>query len=112
MRDGSPCKFHTIPLPAWAAVEGTERAKVSGLSAEQGQTPLIYYYIKTSTLHLLAVGGLYRSGRARGGGNNKDYRNTYKPKFRPTPRNITVGPGDRAHLKCRVENLGTKTVST
>ena len=30
--------------------------------------------------------------------------------FRPTPRNVTVSPGDRAVLKCRVENLGTKTV--
>jgi len=37
----------------------------------------------------------------------------YPPRsvFRPTPRNITVSPGDRAVLKCRVENLGTKTVS-
>ena len=34
-----------------------------------------------------------------------------KPVFKSTPRNITVGPGDRAVLKCRVENLGTKTVS-
>jgi len=37
----------------------------------------------------------------------------YPPRsvFRPTPSNITVSPGDRAVLKCRVENLGTKTVS-
>ena len=34
-----------------------------------------------------------------------------RPIFRSTQRNITVGPGDRAVLKCRVENLGTKTVS-
>ena len=30
--------------------------------------------------------------------------------FGQTPTNITVSPGDRAVLKCRVENLGTKTV--
>ena len=35
----------------------------------------------------------------------------YKPSFKPTPRNVTVGPGDRAVLRCKVENLGTKTVS-
>jgi hypothetical protein len=35
----------------------------------------------------------------------------YKPRFKDTDRNITVGPGDRAVLKCRVENLGTKTVA-
>ena len=34
-----------------------------------------------------------------------------KPIFRPAPRNITVSPGDRASLKCRVDNLGTKTVT-
>ena len=33
-----------------------------------------------------------------------------KPIFRSTPSNITVSPGDRAALKCQVENLGTKTV--
>jgi len=33
-----------------------------------------------------------------------------KPIFRPAPTNITVSPGDRASLKCRVDNLGTKTV--
>ena len=33
-----------------------------------------------------------------------------KPIFLPAPRNITVSPGDRASLKCRVDNLGTKTV--
>ena len=35
-----------------------------------------------------------------------------KPIFRPAPTNITVSPGDRASLKCRVDNLGTKTVGT
>lgn len=34
-----------------------------------------------------------------------------RPLFKQTPKNITVGPGDRAVLKCRVENLGTKTVT-
>jgi len=34
------------------------------------------------------------------------------PIFRPAPTNITVSPGDRASLKCRVDNLGTKTVQT
>jgi hypothetical protein len=33
-----------------------------------------------------------------------------KPIFRSTLRNVSVGPGDRAVLKCRVDNLGTKTV--
>ena len=37
-------------------------------------------------------------------------RDMTEPVFLPTPRNITVVPGDRAVLKCRVENLGTKTV--
>ena len=35
----------------------------------------------------------------------------HKPEFKETNQNITVGPGDRAVLKCRVDNLGTKTVS-
>ncbi len=35
----------------------------------------------------------------------------YQPTFKPTNTNVTVGPGDRAVLRCRVENLGTKTVS-
>lgn len=34
-----------------------------------------------------------------------------KPVFKSTSKNITVGPGDRAVLRCKVENLGTKTVS-
>ena len=33
-----------------------------------------------------------------------------EPIFRPAPTNITVSPGDRAALKCCVDNLGTKTV--
>jgi len=33
-----------------------------------------------------------------------------KPTFRNTPQNVTVSPGDRAVLKCRVDHLGTKTV--
>ena len=32
------------------------------------------------------------------------------PVFQPTPRNVTVSLGDRAVLRCRVENLGTRTV--
>ena len=35
-----------------------------------------------------------------------------KPWFKPTQQNITVHPGVRAVLRCRVENLGTKTVSS
>ena len=35
-----------------------------------------------------------------------------KPIFRRSPSNITVSPGDRASLKCRVDNLGTKTVTS
>jgi len=34
-----------------------------------------------------------------------------RPIFRPTPQNLTVGIGDRVVLKCRVDHLGTKTVS-
>ena len=45
------------------------------------------------------------------GGEHSKAPSAYIPIFRPTPRNITVGPGDRAVLRCRVENLGTKTVS-
>jgi len=33
------------------------------------------------------------------------------PIFLDTLRNLTVGPGDRAVLKCRVDHLGTKTVT-
>ena len=32
------------------------------------------------------------------------------PVFQPTPRNVSVSLGDRAVLRCRVENLGTRTV--
>ena len=41
-----------------------------------------------------------------------DYVDNYvdKPIFRQAPSNITVSPGDRASLKCRVDNLGSKTV--
>ena len=31
--------------------------------------------------------------------------------FLPTKQNITVSPGERAVLRCKVEHLGTKTVS-
>ena len=34
----------------------------------------------------------------------------FVPVFQPTPRNVTVSLGDRAVLRCRVENLGTRTV--
>ena len=34
----------------------------------------------------------------------------FVPVFLPTPRNVTVSLGDRAVLRCRVENLGTRTV--
>lgn len=33
------------------------------------------------------------------------------PVFRSTEQNYTVGPGDKAKLTCRVDHLGTKTVS-
>lgn len=33
------------------------------------------------------------------------------PVFLDTSKNLTVGPGDRAVLKCRVDHLGTKTVT-
>ena len=55
-----------------------------------------------------------RGDKTRGGSSAPAVRGAvYPPRsvFRPTPRNITVSPGDRAVLKCRVENLGTKTVS-
>lgn len=34
----------------------------------------------------------------------------FVPVFQSTPRNVTVSLGDRAVLRCRVENLGTRTV--
>jgi len=34
------------------------------------------------------------------------------PVFQPTPRNISVSLGDRAVLRCRVDNLGTRAVSS
>jgi hypothetical protein len=33
-----------------------------------------------------------------------------KPIFRPTRQNVTVSPGEKASLRCIVDNLGTKTV--
>lgn len=61
--------------------------------------------------------GVADGGKARGDGGGSAVADrgaaVYPPRsvFRPTPRNITVNPGGRAVLKCRVENLGTKTVS-
>jgi len=34
----------------------------------------------------------------------------FVPVFQPTPRNVSVSLGDRAVLRCRVQNLGTRTV--
>ena len=53
------------------------------------------------------------NARVGGGSAVADRGAVYPPRsvFRPMPRNITVSPGERAVLKCRVENLGTKTVS-
>jgi len=34
----------------------------------------------------------------------------FVPVFQQTPRNVSVSLGDRAVLRCRVENLGTRTV--
>jgi len=34
----------------------------------------------------------------------------FVPVFQPTPRNVNVSLGDRAVLRCRVDNLGTRTV--
>jgi len=60
-----------------------------------------------------AAGGESARGGGGGGSSVADRGAVYPPRsvFRPMPRNITVSPGDRAVLKCRVENLGTKTVS-
>ncbi|ELT87387.1 hypothetical protein CAPTEDRAFT_211986 [Capitella teleta] len=41
---------------------------------------------------------------------SRDHDN-HLPVFKDTNRNITASPGKRAVLKCRVENLGTKTVT-
>ena len=57
-------------------------------------------------------------GTVGGGGTNRqlsaaaaaDDDDDERPIFRRAPTNITVSPGDRASLKCRVDNLGTKTV--
>ena len=45
-----------------------------------------------------------------GSGNYFQTNQTHVPAFLPVPRNITVHEGDTAHLKCRIKNLGTKTV--
>jgi len=34
----------------------------------------------------------------------------FVPVFQPTPRNVSADLGGRAVLRCRVENLGTRTV--
>jgi hypothetical protein len=46
----------------------------------------------------------------QGDGNTGGWSADSRPVFLPTARNITVGPGDRAVLKCRVDHLGTRTV--
>jgi len=48
--------------------------------------------------------------RQRYQGFSYERRHHAQPVFVETPQNISVGPGDRAVLRCRVENLGTKTV--
>jgi len=48
------------------------------------------------------------------GGDDGDSRKTYdqsqRPSFKPTPTNVSVSLGQTAVLRCRVNNLGDKTV--
>jgi len=43
-------------------------------------------------------------------GGEDDEEVEFIPVFQPTTRNVTVSLGDRAVLRCRVANLGTRTV--
>ena len=70
--------------------------------------------------HLTVAAAARRHGDSRHGDadDNDDDDDDYiandvdRPIFRPAASNITVSPGGRAQLKCRVDNLGTKTVFT
>lgn len=55
--------------------------------------------------------GSYLNGSGAAVAAAKDSSTDAKPVFKSTSKNITVGPGDRAVLRCKVENLGTKTVT-
>ena len=73
-------------------------------------------YLLAYLILCVSGGGASRQLTAAAGGHDDDDDDDYidndvdKPIFRPAPTNITVSPGDRASLKCRVDNLGTKTV--
>lgn len=62
-------------------------------------------------LVLVCASGVRHRGSSHGQGQQQSTSADHRPTFRQTPKNITVGPGDRAVLKCKVENLGTKTVT-
>jgi len=71
-----------------------------------------YWNIYLGILSLLVVvsfqnAGGFRTSREVGLG----MYDMVQPRFLRTNNNITVGPGDRAVLKCRVENLGTRKVT-
>ncbi len=74
--------------------------------------PTIIFHVNESykKLHLFFL--LFSVGSQGYGGSNYGYSGFYnsKPEFEQTTQNISVSPGDRAVLKCRVKNLGTKTV--
>jgi len=69
--------------------------------------------------HLTVAAAARRHGDSRHGDADDDddddgyiANDVDRPIFRPAASNITVSPGGRAQLKCRVDNLGTKTVFT
>ena len=79
----------------------------------QGTNREKYYNYFYSYLLLLHYSLCYYTIRHYVAG-GKDYFQTYQthvPAFLPVPRNITVHEGDTAHLKCRIKDLGTKTVT-
>lgn len=52
----------------------------------------------------------HRQRHGDGGDSSFPREEVQRPIFQEMPHNITVGPGDRAVLRCRVEHLGTKKV--
>jgi len=64
---------------------------------------LLISFLGSATPDYVPTGGIHLSDRG--------LYNPDQPTFTETDRNITAGPGDRAVLKCRVEHLGTKTVT-
>lgn len=56
-------------------------------------------------------GHYYQHTYSSAADNTVDAEDDVRPVFRPTHQNVSVGLGQRAILRCRVDNLGAKIVS-